>query len=128
MDLNKAEIRKAEIRLEAIEKKLENLIDVKKRLKAQISAYKKAKRDEAREYTKCNSKYYPALKGWKVVSGRFDGLTLSGTVLESESGKKIIKAHQDGRWSHIDLAKFSGKIADATGKVQRVYQNGQLIQ
>lgn len=122
------DVNKAEIRLEALEKKLENLTSVKKRLKKQIADYKRLKKAETREMTKCTPKFYPAIKGWKVVSGRFDGYTLTGTILESKSGKKMLKAHEDGRWSHIDLAKFSGKIADASGKVQRVYQNGQLIQ
>jgi len=117
--------------IEKLEQQLTEIKTVKENLavsEAEIKSQLKALKAVAEESEKCRPHYYPAINGWTIVDGRFKGFKLTGTVLENKNGtKKLLKGHMDGKFVHVDLSKFSGKIADLRGTVQRTYQEGQLV-
>jgi hypothetical protein len=115
-------IKNIEEQLKEIKVVKENLNISEAELKSQLKSLKAA----MVESEKCRPVYYPAVKGWTIVSGKFKGYKLTGTVLENQAGsKKLLKGHMDGKFAHIDMSKFTGRLADDSGKIQRSYIDGQ---
>lgn len=117
--------------IEKLEQQLTEIKVVKNNLnvsEAEIKAQLKSLKEAVVEADKCRPAYYPVIKGWTILDGKFEGFKLTGTVLENKNGtKKLLKGHMDGKFVHVDLAKFSGRIADSKGIVQRTYRDGQLV-
>lgn len=115
--------------MQKIEQQLSEIRIVKENLtisEAELKDQLKALKASMVEAEKCRPVYYPAIKGWTIVDGKFKGFKLTGTVLENQNGtKKLLKGHMDGKFVHVDMGKFTGKLADTTGKIQRSYEDGQ---